>query len=86
VNSTPFTTNGARVRVTIRDATGRVEREQRVDLRSLVGVGFGPDCTYTSFVDMPTTGLHLTPGWDWGIEIEAVPTVLGFKSGLIEQN
>lgn len=85
VNSTPFKTNGARVRITLRDATGQVEREQRVDLRSLVGAGFLPDCTYTSFVDLPTEGIQLTPGWDWTIELEKLPTVLGFDSGLIEQ-
>lgn len=70
VNSTGRTTNGALVRVVIRDGQGRVEREQRVELRSLLGVGFTPDSTYTSFVDMPTEGVHLQRGWDWRIEIE----------------
>ena len=76
VNSTGRTTNGALVRVVIRDGQGRVEREQRVELRSLLGVGFIPDCTYTSFVDMPTEGVHLEAGWDWRIELEPlVPNV-----------
>ncbi len=70
---------------TLSDAGGQVERERRVDLRSLLGAGFGPDCTYTSFVDLPTEGIQLTPGWDWAIELEKLPTVLGFESGLIEQ-
>jgi len=72
VNSTGGTTNGARVRIFLRDPRSGVEREQRVELRSLLGVGFHPDSTYTSFVDLPTDGVHLRPGWDWGIELEAL--------------
>jgi hypothetical protein len=77
VNSTGRSTNGARVRVALRDAVGGVQREERVDMRSLLGTGFGPDCTYTSFVFLPMEGLHREAGWDWGIEVEAVPPVLG---------
>lgn len=77
VNTTGKTTRGARVRVAVRDPAGGVEREQRVDLRSLLGAGFGPDCTYTSFVDLPTDGIHVEPGWDWRIELEVLPTMLG---------
>lgn len=76
VNSTGRTTNGALVRVVIRDGAGRVEREQRVALRSLLGAGFPPDSTYTSFVDMPTEGVHLQPGWDWRIEVVALESTL----------
>lgn len=70
VNSTGGTTNGALVRILLRDPRTGVAREQRVELRSLLGAGFIPDCTYTSFVDVPTEGVHLRPGWTWGIELE----------------
>lgn|GEM_PF-2424142 len=76
VNTTSGTTNGARVRVVIRNARGDIEREQRVDLRSLLGAGFCPDSSYTSFVDLPTGDLHLQPGWDWRVEVEPIPIVL----------
>jgi len=70
VNTTGRTTNGAQVRVALHGEEGRGDREQRVELRSLLGAGFIPDCTYTSFVDLPTEGIHLQPGWDWRIELE----------------
>ncbi len=83
VNTTSGTTNGARVRVTIRNARGDVERAQRLDLRSLLGAGFSPDSSYTSFVDLPTGEIHLQPGWDWRVEVEPIPIVLapGTASG-----
>jgi len=82
VNSTGRTTNGALVRVMLRDAPGRLEREQRVELRSLLGAGFSADSTYTSFVDMPTEGVHLQAGWDWRIELE--PLVPNLWPGFVE--
>lgn len=80
VNTTTRKTNGAQVRVALRGAQGRGEREQVVELRSLLGAGFIPDCTYTSFVDMPMDGVHLQPGWDWTIELEPIRSVLGLET------
>lgn len=76
VNTTPIRTNGAAVHVRLLDPTGQVVKQQRVPLRSLLGAGFLTDSSYTSFVDLPTEGVHLKPGWDWRIELEPLIPVL----------
>lgn len=71
-NSTGRTVRGARIRVVLRDpATGR-EWVDETSLRASFVQPFIADCSYTTWREIPTHGLHKLPSWEWRIEASPI--------------
>ena len=73
VNTTGQTLSSARVYFEL-GAPGSDEAIRR-DEKLLLPFGFrlGPESCYTTYLRVPTRGLHEVPGWAWKLTATAVP-------------
>jgi hypothetical protein len=65
VNTTGHAVDEARVTLTLRGPSGADERSSAAKLNLPLRFRFSPDSSYTAFLEVPTDGLHLQPGWQW---------------------
>jgi len=73
VNTTGKTLSRARVDFAL-TAPGTDDERRRNEVLILpFGFRLGPESCYTTYLRVPTEGLHTIPGWRWTLSAEAVP-------------
>lgn len=72
VNTTGHAVDEARIALTLRDPKGGSERSSTANLNLPLRFRFSPDSSYTAFLEVPTDGLHLQPGWQWEMTADTV--------------
>jgi hypothetical protein len=72
VNSTNHPIREALLTLVVRDPATGAEEGEEMRLKFPYALTLTPDSTYTTWFEVPTKGLHLRPGWEWEVELEAV--------------
>jgi len=73
LNSTGVPLGSAKVSLVIRDPRSGVEVAEARELDLPVGFALQPGSCYSSWIEAPTHGLHARAGWEWRIDVVAVP-------------
>ena len=69
VNTGARTRKPPLVQLTVWDPESGQGRAETLELVTTFGLEYGSGSTYTSWLDVPTEGVHTRAGWTWTIEL-----------------
>ena len=73
LNTTDHTFEAALVTLTLRHAESGAEWSEVQKLSIPFVYAFTPNSSYTTSLEIPTQGIHRRPGWQWELELDAIP-------------
>jgi hypothetical protein len=68
VNSTHHDVGPVHVTISLRDPSSQQSRSETVALDPILRSRFGPDCSYTTFLRLPLSGMKYGPDLEWSID------------------
>ncbi len=75
INTGERTRSAPTVQLSIIDDAGDDWRSTTIALGVTYGIEYGTGSTHSAWLRLPTEGLHLRPGWTWGLDL--LPTDAG---------
>lgn len=72
VNTTGHVIDAARITLTLSDPATDTQWTEETNLELPLRFRLGPGSSYTTYMHVPTQGMHLSPQWQWKIRAEAL--------------